>query len=96
MEILGNSERIKFIQSDNQKSNLYVPILIEDRDSIQSRLSSKEIFTTLIWPINDEQKHRCSVARDTEAHMLGIPCDQRYNVQDMQFVANELLKMLCK
>lgn len=94
--VLDKSEYIKFIQSDTQRSNLYVPILIEERDKIQSKLSAKGIFTTLIWPINDEQRNCCSVAMNTEAHMLGIPCDQRYNVQDMHFIGNEILKTICE
>lgn len=96
LNLLGKSKKIRFIQSDFQKSNLYVPILIDNRDAIQKELSFQRIFTTLIWPLNEVQKKCCLVARETEHHMLGIPCDQRYTVDDMYHIGNAILKTLCK
>ncbi len=86
--------QIKLIQAEGQRSNLYVPVLIEHRDEVQKRLSAKGIFTTLIWPLNETQKRECPTARYTEAHMLGIPCDQRYTEADMQLIGSEFIKAL--
>lgn len=93
-EILANCERIRFIQNDTQESNLYVPILIENRDLIQKKLAMKGIFTTLIWPLSTEQKERCKTAEYTENHMLGIPCDQRYSAEDMRYIGAEVVKAI--
>ncbi len=94
MEILKNCKNITFIQKNTNKSNLYVPILIEKRDLIQKELAEKRIFTTLIWPLNCEQKKLCKIADYTEKYMLGIPCDQRYTVNDMRFIGEEIIKKI--
>ncbi len=94
IEQLSECEKVKFIQKDTCKSNLYVPILIDKRNLIQRNLASKGIFTTLIWPLNDKQKERCKIADYTERCMLGIPCDQRYSAEDMYFIAQEIVKTI--
>ncbi len=91
---LSYCDSIKFIQHDTCKSNLYVPILIDNRDLIQRNLAAKGIFTTLIWPLNDEQKKYCKVAEYTERCMLGIPCDQRYSAEDVHFIGQEVVKTI--
>lgn len=93
-DILCSCSKVKFIQDDTCKSNLYVPILIDSRDLIQRNLATKGIFTTLIWPLNDEQKERCKVAEYTEHCMLGIPCDQRYSAEDVRFIGQEVVKAI--
>lgn len=93
-DILGSCCKVKFIQNDTYKSNLYVPILIDNRDLIQRNLAAKGIFTTLIWPLSDEQKEHCEVAKYTEHHMLGIPCDQRYSAEDVRFIGQEVVKAI--
>lgn len=93
-EQLSDCDKVKFIQKDTHKSNLYVPILIDKRNLIQRNLASKGIFTTLIWPLNDKQKERCEIADYTERCMLGIPCDQRYSAEDMYFIVQEIIKTI--
>lgn len=93
-EQLSDCDKVKFIQKDICKSNLYVPILIDKRNLIQRNLASKGIFTTLIWPLNDKQKERCEIVDYTERCMLGIPCDQRYSAEDMYFIVREIIKTI--
>lgn len=93
-ELFSGCDKIEFIQKDIRKSNLYVPILIDNRNLIQRNLALKGIFTTLIWPLNNKQKERCKIADYTEHCMLGIPCDQRYSVEDMHFIAQEVVKTI--
>lgn len=92
--MLSSCSKVKFIQNDTGKSNLYVPILIDNRDLIQRNLAAKGIFTTLIWPLSDEQKERCKVSEYTERCMLGIPCDQRYSAEDVRFIGQEVIKAI--
>lgn len=85
---------IKFIQGEIGCSDLYVPFLIDKRDEGQRKLSPKGIFNTIIWPLTDEQKMVCPVAKYTEEHMLAAPCDQRYSVNDMKLIGNEICKVV--
>lgn len=93
IDILENSD-VRFIQSKTGKSDLYVAFMIDDRDLRQSKLSSQGIFNTIIWPLSEEQKKICNVAKYTEGHMLAAPCDQRYSVRDMQFIGDEIVKVI--
>ena len=85
---------IQLIQNGPGVSDLYVPFLINNRDYSQSILSPKGIFNTIVWPLSEEQKTVCSIAKFTEEHMLAAPCDQRYTVEDMKLIGNEICKII--
>ena len=93
LRILQNGD-IHLIQDRVGLSDLYVAFTIKDRDQIQSQLSQMGIFNTNIWPLNNEQKKICDIARFTEEHMLAAPCDQRYSMEDMEFMGKEILKII--
>lgn len=95
IEILKKSG-IHFIQKNVGLSDLYVAFTVDDRDFKQSILSTKGIYNTVIWPLNNMQKSVCETAKYTEKHMLAAPCDQRYSVSDMQFIGNEIKSIVMK
>lgn len=85
---------IKLIQKKEGVSDLYVAFMVDDREYKQKKLSSKGIFNTVIWPLNEKQKSACPVARFTGEHMLAAPCDQRYCVDDMKYIGNEIVRVI--
>jgi hypothetical protein len=93
IQILNNTS-IKIIQNDINSSSLYVPFLIEIRDIKQIELSKEGIFNTIIWPLNNKQKEICEVSMYTQQHMLAAPCDQRYDVSDMEYIGNEIVRIV--
>lgn len=94
MEILKSSPNISLIQDKPGVGDLYVAFNVNNRDEVQRRLSEKGIFNTIIWPLNEKQRLACDVARFTEASMLAAPCDQRYSVEDMMKIGNEIVKVV--
>lgn len=84
---------IKMLQNNTGSSDLYVPFLIEDRDKKQSKLSAIGIFNTIIWPISTEQENACQVTRKTVKSMLAAPCDQRYTIDDMKYIGNQIVRV---
>ena len=94
ISILKRCNKIKIIQDNFQKSNLYVPFAVDNRDEIQKQLSKKGIFNTIIWPLRIEQKKVCEHSRQIEEHMLAAPCDQRYTVEDMEYIGNEIVRVV--
>nr|WP_317363424.1 hypothetical protein [uncultured Blautia sp.] len=82
-----------FVQNESGLGDIYVAVLIKNRDIVQRKLASMGIFCTIIWPLNDEQRVICDVARDTEEHILAIYCDQRYSVEDMQYIASSVRRV---
>lgn len=92
--ILQTSPHITFIQKEAGFSDLYVAFTVKNRNEIQARLSRKGIFNTIIWPLSDEQRKACDVSKNTEEFMLAAPCDQRYTVEDMQHIGNEIVRVV--
>lgn len=86
--LLEELKGFDFVQKEAGLGDVYVAILIRNRDDVQRKLSSKGIFCTVIWPLNREQRETCKVAKYTEEHMLAIYCDQRYTIEDMKYIAS--------
>lgn len=91
--ILSKSPYIKLIQDSPGLSDLYVPFTVPNHDEVQRRLSVEGIFNTIIWPLSDQQKEACKVAKCTEENMLAAPCDQRYTVEDMKKIGAEIVRV---
>lgn len=86
--LINELQGFSFVQSKDGRGDVYVAVLIENRDDIQRKLASMGVFCTIIWPLNDKQRNACNVAEYTEKHMLTIYCDQRHSVNDMKYVAS--------
>ena len=94
ISVLNQSPNISLIQDEPGFSDLYVPFTVSNRDDVQKRLSAEGIFNTIIWPISDEQKKACKTAKYTEENMLAAPCDQRYTVEDMHYIGQEIVRVI--
>lgn len=94
ISILSSSPHISIIQKTTGLSDLYVPYTVPNRDEVQRMLSAEGIFNTIIWPLMEEQKQICSVARFIEENMLAAPCDQRYSIDDMKTIGDEIVRVI--
>lgn len=92
--LIDELNEFDFVQNKPGFGDVYVAILINNRDTVQKKLASMGIFCTIIWPLNDEQKNTCDVAKYTEEHMLTIYCDQRYNIDDVKYAAS-CIRRIC-
>ncbi len=90
--IVSKNENIKLIKGGLQTNNLYFPILVNNRNAIQKKLSAIGIFNTIIWPLRQEQILTCSTAKYICEHMLAVPCDQRYSKEDALYIGTELVR----
>lgn len=86
--LIDELKGFSFVQDKTSLGDVYVAVLIENRDEVQKKLASMGIFCTVIWPLNDGQRAACRVAKYTEEHMLAIYCDQRHSVEDMKYIAS--------
>lgn len=91
---LKQNRHIRFVQPKSGKSDLYVELLVEKRDEIQRQLSAKGVFCTIIWPLSEAQRQACPWSRYVEEHMLAAPCDQRYDEDDMRYIAGEINRVV--
>lgn len=65
---------------------LFVPILIDNRDEIRTKLKENGIYSPVHWPITDYH----SVNGETKrlyAKEISLICDQRYTTEDMYRIA---------
>lgn len=85
---------LQLITATPEISTLYFPILVADRNGLQGKLAQKGIYCPVIWPVPQEALGVCQVAEYTAAHMLGVPCDQRYTPKDMAHIGREIMRIL--
>lgn len=71
-----------------------LPILVENRDSVQKQLAQKGVYAPVLWPANENARKVCEVSAYVSDHMLSIPIDQRYNYDDIQDIAKIILETL--
>lgn len=85
-----NFNKIKSIYSTVDKGNLYYPILVDNRDELQQAMAAKNIYCPVIWPLPQDAIGVCEISEYVSSHILALPCDQRYNDNDMKYIANTL------
>ena len=64
-----------------------MPILVEDRDAVQSKLAEKGVYAPVLWPISEEARKACPISARMADKMLSIPIDQRYDWDDIEDIA---------
>lgn len=69
---------------------LAFPVLIEDRDRVVGLMGAKGVFCARHWSDLPCPKEGFSEAWALSAHMLSLPCDQRYDEADMDRAAEAL------
>ncbi|EGT3613231.1 hypothetical protein E5N06_07725 [Clostridium perfringens] len=95
IESLINLEGIEIIFKSIDKNivPLYFPILIKNgkRDEIQRKMAKRNIYCPVVWPMsNFVCKKINSKTINIYNEILCIPCDQRYNLDEIKFVADNL------
>ena len=62
---------------------LYFAVFVDDRASLQRHLANSAIYAPIIWPVEDERVLISEEVKYIYDHLLAIPCDQRYDEEDM-------------
>ena len=64
---------------------IFCVIMLDDRDLVQKHLIDNHVYCPIHWPLYDELKEfHDSVLNQSKE--ISIPIDQRYTVQDMEFI----------
>lgn len=67
------------------------PLLVENGAEIRRRLQAERIYIPTLWPEVLKACPASSVEYDLAANILPLPCDQRYNLDDMAYIAQRVL-----
>jgi len=73
---------------------LYFPVYIkQNRKEFQSYLAENNIYAPILWPKPSECAKAIPPTADwVYQHILSIPCDQRYGLDDMQRIAETIME----
>ncbi len=86
--------KLRCLTCEPERSGLYLPLLLDERDRVQRAMAARGVYCPVIWPEPEEAAGVCPASRFAVGHMLGLPCDQRYGEADMDFIAQTLRDIL--
>lgn len=72
---------------------LFVPVYVKERDELQRFLGERGIYAPALWPVGEQNRDEL---RGDETyifeHILALPIDQRYDVSQMEEMAQTLAR----
>ena len=71
-----------------------LPIIVNNQALIQKKLAENGVYAAVLWPLSEEAGRVCENSLYFSEHMLSIPIDQRYNWDDIEDMANIILKVV--
>lgn len=66
------------------------PVRLADRAHVQRELFQRDIYPPVHWSLPPRVADAFTASRRLAGHMLTLPCDQRYDVDDMDSMAGHL------
>lgn len=66
------------------------PFYVENGAEIRTQLAKKEIYIATLWPNVVKDSKKGTIEYNLATNILPIPCDQRYDLQDMERILKEL------
>ena len=77
---------IPFENDENRGVPLYFPVYVDDRTKFQQYLIDNKVYCPILWPCPINEENCSATARYIYNHILCIPCDQRYAIEDMKTI----------
>lgn len=68
------------------------PYYVKDGIKIRRKLAEKKIYIPTLWPNVLRYNNESSIEYDYAANILPLPCDQRYRLNDMKMIIDNLLE----
>lgn len=70
------------------------PLYTENAMEIKRKLANKNIYIPTLWPNVLKEAEVGSIEYDYTANIMPLPCDQRYSVEDMQYLVKEVINCI--
>lgn len=86
---------LKVCQGDDMinAAPLYFPIYVQERENLQEFLRMHDIYAPVLWPIGKENRSCLTEGeRYIFEHILALPMDQRYGINEMCYIVEMLKK----
>jgi len=88
------SEFAIFPYEDENIVPIGYPITLDNRDQVRLDLFKKNIYPPIHWDINEIVPDTFLESHRLSQSIMTLPCDQRYNEDDMRFIADSLLRII--
>lgn len=62
------------------------PLYLENAEEIKKKLLKHKIYIPTLWPNVLNENMKDSIEYEYAKNILPIPCDQRYDIEDMEFI----------
>lgn len=72
------------------------PLLVHNAENIRKGLIKKKIYIPILWPNVLDELDENALEFYFAKNILPLPCDQRYDRDDMSVVVKEIKNMLCE
>lgn len=70
------------------------PLFINNGAEIRKKLQKKNIYIPILWPSVLKNCNKDDLEYDLANNILPLPVDQRYDIQDMEYMVKEVLKCI--
>lgn len=82
-----------FDDVENDVTPMFFPIYVKNnRDELRRKLIENEIYCPVHWPIPKQVNGHLNITtKNIYDSILSIPCDQRYQIEDMRRIINEIV-----
>lgn len=89
-----NDLEVPFKEVGEKEVPFYIPVFVKrKRKEFQRYLADNNVFATVIWGCPEEYRNELSVeTQNIYEQILCIPCDQRYSVEDMEYIGSLISK----
>lgn len=91
---LVDAGKLSFVTENPERSTLYFPVYLDNNRQVQAELAKHGIYSAVLWPIPSQAEALCPMTEYVVGHILGIPCDQRCDENDVRFMVQTLTNIL--
>lgn len=88
---LGNMNKI---DANAPEGPYCYPFYCENGAEVKRALAGKKIFIPTLWPNVPETEGANELEKDFTFNILPIPCDQRYDASDMEYIVENIKNLL--
>ncbi len=84
--------------SNQSNAPLYFLMYVDDcRAALQKHMAERNMYLPIIWPMPPQVFGKCSSSVEfIYSHIIAIPCDQRYEISDMERIAMSIKSFFSK
>lgn len=90
-EQLGSENKLQLISPDGAFA---YPFYQEKGREIRKKLAEQKIYIPLLWPNVLEVADQASLEYQYAANILPLPCDQRYNLEDLGYMIEKITTII--